>query len=80
MFGFDSAILAALYQKFKTAAGIDGATFHDSHRTALTRMAKIFSVLELAKISGHRDIRILSEAYYAPQAEELAAKLAAANA
>ncbi|MFM0647966.1 site-specific integrase [Paraburkholderia bryophila] len=80
VFGLDSDGLAALFQKIKTAAGIDGATFHDTRRTALTRMAKIFSVLELAKISGHRDIRILSEVYYAPEAADLALKLAAASA
>ncbi|MFL9987627.1 site-specific integrase [Paraburkholderia sediminicola] len=80
VFGLESAITEALFRKFKTAAGIDGATFHDTRRTALTRLARHFTVLELAKISGHRDIRILSDVYYAPTAEGLAAKFPAANA
>jgi integrase len=35
VFGLDRAILEALFRKFKGAAGIDGATFHDTRRTAL---------------------------------------------
>jgi integrase len=80
VFGLDSAITEALFRKFKAAAGIDGATFHDTRRTALTRMAKHFTVLELARISGHRDIRILSDVYYAPTAEGLASKFPAIGA
>ncbi|MFM0663297.1 site-specific integrase [Paraburkholderia sediminicola] len=80
VFGLDSAILAALFRKSKAASGIADATFHDTRRAALTRMAKYFSVLELAKISGHRDIRILSNVYYAPTAEGLALKFPSAEA
>lgn len=46
--------------------------FHDTRRTALTRMASKVDVLNLAKISGHRDVRMLARVYYAPKAEDLA--------
>jgi integrase len=79
VFGLDSPVMEALFRKCKIASGITDATFHDTRRTALTKMAKYFSVLELAKISGHRDIRILSNVYYSPTAEGLAAKFPSAD-
>ncbi len=48
---------------------------HDTRREALTRLSKIFNVMELAKISGHRDLRVLQNVYYAPSADDLAEKL-----
>lgn len=65
----------ALFRKAKARALIEGLHFHDSRREALTRLAKIFGVMELAKISGHRDLRILQSVYYAPSVEDLASKL-----
>ena len=46
--------------------------FHDSRREALTRMAKKVPVETLAKISGHRDLRILLNVYYNPDMAEVA--------
>ena len=41
--------------------------FHDTRREALSRLAKKVDVMTLAKISGHRDIKILlNTTYYAP--------------
>ncbi len=75
VFGLTSAQLDALFRKARYRAGVEGLTFHDSRREGLTRLAKKFNVMELAKISGHRDLRILQNVYYAPTAEDLAAKL-----
>lgn len=75
VFGLRSDQLDALFRKGRDRAAVDGLTFHDSRREALTRLSKIFNVMELAKISGHRDLRILQNVYYAPTAEDLAAKL-----
>lgn len=50
-------------------------TFHDSRHTAITRMAKkITNVLDLARISGHKDIRMLMT-YYNPTTQSLAEQL-----
>lgn len=71
----------ALFRKLRKRADIDtGDTeadlhFHDSRREALTRLSAIYQVQELAKISGHLDIRILVNTYYAPKPADLAAKL-----
>lgn len=79
VFGVDSAALDALFRKAKKAAALEDLHFHDTRREALTRLSKIFNVMELAKISGHRDLRILNEVYYAPHAADLADKLHAST-
>lgn len=65
----------SLFRKAKRNAVVDGR-FHDSRRTALTRLAKIYqNPMELAKISGHKDLRILMNTYYSPSIEDLASRL-----
>ena len=44
--------------------------FHDSRHEACTMLSKIYTVLELAKIIGHRDLRSLM-IYYNPTGSEL---------
>ncbi|MFM0205069.1 site-specific integrase [Paraburkholderia fungorum] len=48
--------------------------FHDLRHEATSRLASIFPMHELTKITGHRDPRMLMR-YYHPHAEELAKKL-----
>lgn len=48
--------------------------FHDLRHEATTRLASIFPMHELAKITGHKDPRMLMR-YYHPKAEDLAKKL-----
>lgn len=48
---------------------------HDLRHEATSRMAAIFAMHELAKITGHKDTRMLLR-YYHPKPEELAKKLA----
>lgn len=69
------ASLDALFRKARARAGLSGFTFHDARATALTRLSKKVDVLQLAKISGHRDIKILSEVYYRATAESIASGL-----
>lgn len=49
--------------------------FHDLRHEATTRLADKFALHELAKITGHRDTRMLLR-YYHPRAEDLAKRLA----
>lgn len=72
VFGLKASSLDTLFRKARDAALIKGATFHDTRRTALTRLAKKMPVMELAKISGHRDVRLLLNVYYSPTVEDLA--------
>lgn len=49
--------------------------FHDLRHEAISRMAPHFHAHELARISGHRDTRMLMR-YYHPDPQDLALKLA----
>ena len=75
VFNITSGSLDALFRKLKRRSLLENLHFHDARREALTRLAKIYSPMELAKISGHRDLRILLNTYYAPTVEDLADKL-----
>ncbi|MBN8488191.1 MAG: site-specific integrase [Burkholderiales bacterium] len=48
--------------------------FHDLRHEATSRLASIFPMHELTKITGHKDPRMLMR-YYHPRAEELARRL-----
>lgn len=70
-----SASLDALFRKARDKCGIKGLHFHDSRAEALTRLARKVDVLTLAKISGHRDINLLSTVYYRESASQIALRL-----
>ena len=74
-FGLTPAILDALWRKARDRAQIQDLHFHDLRASALTRMAKIFNPLELAKISGHKDLRVLLNHYYRESPADIAARL-----
>ncbi|APZ42649.1 tyrosine-type recombinase/integrase [Acidihalobacter ferrooxydans] len=83
VFNLPSTSLDALFRRARERLAVDGPLqdirslhFHDTRREALTRLSKVFNVMELARISGHRDLRILQNVYYAPKVEDLADKLA----
>jgi len=66
---------SVLFGKLCRELLIDGLTFHDSRGTALTLLARKVDVLTLAKISRHRDIRLLSAVYYRESADQIAARI-----
>lgn len=74
VFDVSTASLDALFRKAKKRALVEDLHFHDTRREALTRLSKIFGVMELARISGHRDLRVLQNVYYAPTVQDLADK------
>ena len=55
-------------------AGIENLRFHDSRHSAITNLAKKLSVLDLARMVGHRDVKSLM-IYFNPTAEEIAGRL-----
>ncbi|MBI4999021.1 MAG: site-specific integrase [Rhodocyclales bacterium] len=55
-------------------AQVEDLRFHDLRHEATSRLAEKLSVHELAKVTGHRDLRMLMR-YYHPRAEDLARKL-----
>jgi integrase len=75
VFGLTTAHKDALFRKMRRRAGIEGLNFHDSRREGTTRLAQRFDVLELSRITGHRDLGVLRAVYYRPSVEDLAAKM-----
>lgn len=54
---------------------IEGLTFHDSRASALTWLSRRMDVMTLARISRHRNLRILMDSYYRETPEQIAARL-----
>ncbi|WP_027469163.1 tyrosine-type recombinase/integrase [Deefgea rivuli] len=75
VFSISSGSLDALFRKARDRAMIEGVRFHDSRAEGLTRLAKKLSPMELAKVSGHRDLRILLNTYYREDPASLVDKL-----
>lgn len=75
-----SASLDALFRKVCKSLLIEDLHFHDSRGTALTHLARKVDVMTLAKISGHRDIRILANTYYRETPQQIAQRLALPSA
>ncbi len=73
-FNLTSMQISSLFRKIRRRALIDDATFHDSRHYAITRLAKKLDVLDLARMVGIRDLKILL-VYYNESAEEIAKKL-----
>lgn len=74
-FALSSAVLDTLFRKARDKLLIEDLHFHDSRAEALTRLARKVDVMTLAKISGHKDLRVLQNAYYRESAAEIAARL-----
>lgn len=67
-----SASLDALFRRYRPAS-LRHIHFHDTRHEALSRMAKkIHNPMDLAKISGHKDVNILMNVYYNPDDSHLA--------
>lgn len=75
LFKVSLGVRDALFRKARDAAGIQNLHFHDSRAEAIWRLSKKLDVLELARVTGHRDIKSLMF-YYEADATELARKLA----
>jgi integrase len=74
LFGLTSQQIDALFRKARDNAEIENLKFHDSRHEAITRLAKKLDVLSLARMVGHKDIKMLM-VYYNETAEELAQRL-----
>lgn len=66
--------LDASFRQMRDEAGLKDLHFHDTRRTAITRLSKKLDVLELARMVGHTDIKQLLT-YYRADAGEIAGKL-----
>lgn len=74
-FGVTQQSRDALFRKACGALLIEDLHFHDARAEALTRLSRKVDVMTLARISGHKDLRVLMSAYYRESAEDIAARL-----
>ena len=72
VFQLTSGTLDNYFRQLKAKLFIQDLHFHDTRREALTRLAAKVDVMTLAKISGHRDLSILQNTYYAPDMKRVA--------
>lgn len=75
VFGLSSRQISSNFARATRKAGIEGLTFHDLRRLGTTRLSTKFDVLELSKVTGHKDLRLLRDVYYSFDAESAADKL-----
>lgn len=66
-----AASIDAAFRKARDKAVIDDLHFHDTRHEAVTRLARVFDILSLARVIGHKDLRML-QVYFNPSAEALA--------
>lgn len=67
-------LLCARYKRKPREEYFMDLRFHDLRHESTSRLATVFEVHELAKVTGHKDTRMLLR-YYHPHGRELAAKL-----
>jgi integrase len=73
----DAPSLSTLFRTIRNRTALKDADlrFHDSRHEACTQLAKVLAIQDLAKVSGHKDLKILLNVYYNITAEELADKM-----
>lgn len=66
--------ISALFARLCEEAKIEGLTFHDLRATAITRLSKKLDALQLAKMIGHKNPKMLM-VYYRESAADIAKRL-----
>jgi integrase len=66
--------ISGLFARLCEDAGIEGLTFHDLRATAITRLARKLDALQLAKMIGHKNPKMLM-VYYREATADIAARL-----
>jgi len=65
----------AVWRKLRGKAGVEGLRWHDSRAAGTVKLAQRLDVLDLARVTGHRDLRILLNRYYRASPEDIARRL-----
>lgn len=74
VFNLEPSQIDSLFRKAKKMTLVEDLHFHDSRHLAITRLARKLDVLALARMVGHRDLRML-QIYYNESAEDMAKRL-----
>lgn len=73
-FGISTQQIDSLFRKAREKALLPDIHYHDTRHTAVTKLAKKLDVLDLARMIGHRDLKMLL-VYYNESAKDIAKKL-----
>lgn len=74
-FTISAAVASATFSDLTDELLIDGLTFHDSRASALTWLSRRMDVMTLARISRHKNLKILMDTYYRESAESIAQRI-----
>lgn len=74
-FTVSSGVVSTLFRRACINSEIIGLNFHDTRREALSRLSKKVDVLNLCRISGHKNPKILLSTYYSPDINDLVSLL-----
>lgn len=66
---------STLFSRLTRQLLLGDLTFHDARATALTLLSRRVDVMTLARISRHKDLRVLLNSYYRETPEAIAARL-----
>ncbi len=75
VFGLRPDSVTQAFARATARAGIEGVRIHDLRHEATSRLFErgVFDSMEVASITGHKDLRMLKR-YYHPRAKDLAKK------
>lgn len=73
-FPINSRVLDVTFRRLRDRAGLRHIHFHDSRHEAITRLSRKLDVRDLARMTGHQDLKMLLR-YYNPTASEIATRL-----
>jgi integrase len=68
-------LASLMFTELRDKLLIKGLTFHDARASALTWLSRKMDVMTLARISRHKDLRILMNTYYRESAESISSRL-----
>jgi integrase len=71
VFGMRPAVLSTLFGAARNRAELTDLHFHDCRAEALTRLSKRLDLMQLARVSGHRDLKLLHAVYYRESVEDM---------
>lgn len=74
VFRVSKSVAEAMFRQNREKAKLSGFRFHDARGTACTRLAQKLHIMDLARVTGHRDPRHLMR-YYRPKASDIAARM-----
>ncbi|GKS86468.1 tyrosine-type recombinase/integrase [Acidovorax sp. SUPP1855] len=74
-FSVEANEASTLFSRLTRQLLIKDLTFHDTRATALTLLSRKVDVMTLARISRHKDLKILLNTYYRETAEQISARI-----